>query len=132
MNLVDTPVCDLCLHGVEGDLQHTFLECDFNNVVNDWVIGVLIDIDPSLIDIELSSQSIITLDSSIEVTSRLPVLFFLSLVFDYIWRRRQSIKSISLTELHAMISVDVYILKSTKFMKAAQTIENALNFDVYL
>ena len=95
-------------------------------------MGVLIDINPSLINDKLSRQSIITLDINIEATSRLPVLFFLSLVFDYIWRRRQSIKSISLTEIHAMISADVSILKSTKFRNAAETIENALQIDVCL
>ena len=130
MKLAESPDCELCEHGLEGDLQHSLLSCDHNNVVNDWLIGVLIDLDPGLVDCELSARNILTLDFQINDCKKLAVLFFLTLVFEFIWKKRQAKKSISLMEVHAMILADVSILKQTRFINEAKTIESALNFDI--
>ena len=116
MNLVESPDCDLCPHGVEGDLQHCLLNWEHNNVVNEWIIGVLIDIDPGLEDYNLSGKNIITLDLPIDVDKRLSVLFFFTSVFGFIWKMRQAKKPVCLTEVHAMTLAEVSLLKNSQSM----------------
>ena len=99
---------------------------------NDWILGVLIDIDPALINDQLSSENIITLNINIGEESRLATLFFLAMVFNFIMRKRQANKAISMREVHAMLLANVSMLKKTMFTNEAKTIENDLNFDICL
>ena len=131
MGLSDSPNCDLCPHGIVGDLTHALLDCDHNSVVNDWIIAVLFDIDPGLLDSELSSKNITTLNLNISEEKKLPVHLFLLQVFEIIWNRRLTRRMITLTDVQTTIQAEVSFLMNTKHDIAAQTIESALNFSIY-
>ena len=102
-------------------LVHAMLLCDHNAVFNDWLVAVLIDIDPELVFSDQTSTNII---------NRLAVTFFLATAFQIVWRKRQMRKPIVLREIKSFIEAEVAIWKRTKYIKAALLIESALKFIV--
>ena len=128
MNLSDSPLCPLCVHGETEDLVHSLLLCDYNSVINDWIIAVLFDLDPSLVLCEFSSIDIMLFNLQTEPEKRLPIVFFLASVFFIIWQKRQSRKPILLTEVTSSLKAEVSIWKESKYNSAAELIEHALNF----
>ena len=128
MGLTDSPVCLLCPHGIAEDLPHALLECSGNSAVNDWVIAVLFDIDPGLLDYELSGTNLVTLNIGVENDMKLPVVCFLSLAFGFIWKRRRTMKTMTIFDIKTSIQAEVHILKKTKHRNAAEIIDSALNF----
>ena len=130
MNLTNSPVCDLCDSDAEADLNHVLLECDFNSVVNDWVIAVIFDLEPSLLDVDMSSTNILNLNFPTDSETVLAVTWFLSSVFPLIWRARQTKKPISLFYTRATLEAELKVLRKTHFKHTADQIENAINFAV--
>ena len=78
MNQAISPDCNLCDGNVFGDLKHELLECSFNGILNDWIPAVLMDIDMSLINAELTNNNILTLNLEIEPEKKLAVVWFLT------------------------------------------------------
>ena len=60
MNILDSPFCTLCNFDVESDLKHALLECDFNGASNDWILAVLFDIQPQILEANLTSRDILS------------------------------------------------------------------------
>ena len=130
MNLSESPLCELCPHGIEEDLQHAMLDCDHNAVVNDWIIAVLIDIDPGVIDSDLTALNILTLNLDIEADKKLAVICFLSLALKEVWETRQKRRQMSLFKIKAQIQAEVAIMKRSKHEQSADIIELATNFSL--
>ena len=133
MNMSPTPYCDLCSHGIIQDLPHCMLQCDFNGIINDWVPAVLLDIDPSLIDSDLSSDNIVRLNIKTEQETHLQitVLWFLSKTLEIIWQTRKTRKQIPLLKFIAILEAEIELLMKTKYKKSANIIHSAINFDVH-
>ena len=132
LSLADSPFCDLCTHKVCEDLPHALLGCEYNAFANDWIIAVLIDLDPGLAEAELSSDNIVKLNLKIEDDRKFPVVWFLSLVLDLVWQARQARKPVSVTRMKALIGAEVSIMKETNLKNFANLIEPAINFSVSL
>ena len=132
LGLANSPLCELCLLGDVEDLEHALLGCTYNSFVNDWVIAVIIDIDPSLVEAELSSENIITLNIEIKDDRRFAVAWFLTTVLNIVWQTRQSRKPVSVTKIRAYIGAEVTIMGKTNstMRNTAKTIEAAINFTV--
>ena len=130
LGLSASPLCELCVDQVVEDLPHALLGCAYNGFVNDWIIAVLIDLDPSLVDSELSSDNIVRLNLGIKDDRKFPVAWFLSLVFDLVWQARQTRKPVSLTRIKALIGAEVRTMRKTTFKRAATIIEKAINFSM--
>ena len=130
MNLSQSPLCDLCTCGTVQDLPHALLECQFNSFVNDWIVAVLINIDPGLIDAELTATKISTLNFPIDHESKFPILWFLAVSLSLIWEGRKIRKPMSVEKLQALIGAEVEILKQTKYRKSADKIDIATNFSI--
>ena len=126
----ESPHCALCSHGLTEDPEHALLLCDHNSVVNDWILAILINLDPTLVDYDLISTNIVRFNLVTESDKRLPVIFFLSSAFQIIWQKRQARKAIVLQEIIALIEAEVSILKMTKHTQAATIIESALKFSL--
>ena len=101
MNLTEDPYCDICPQRIEQDTIHCFLQCSFNFIINDWIIAVLYDLNPNLLQIELTSLDIVKLNLETDDESRLPILWFLSVSLSLLWKSRISKRPISLQSLRA-------------------------------
>ena len=110
------------------DLPHALLECSFNSSVNDWILAVLYNLDPSLIDADLSSINLITLNFQIQPASMFPVVWFLATSLRIVWQGRRDRKPISNDKLRSMIGADLDSLKKSKHKKSAEIIDNAIDF----
>ena len=128
LNSVNSPTCDLCSAGVVGEITHDMMECDFNGIVNDWIIAVLIDIDPTLINTELNAVNLSSFNLQTDRETSIPVLWFLTTIFNLIWTARISKKPPSFTTIKAEIKADLTIWKRTNYNNMAVIIESALNF----
>ena len=128
MNMAPSPQCDACGQGVVQDLPHVMLDCDTNGIINDWIVGVLFDIDPNLIHTELNSVNILCMNLDMEPEVFLPVVWFLTTAFSLLWRAKQSRKPMELNNLKALIEGENEILKKTCYLQAAEKIESAINF----
>ena len=120
--------CELCIHGIEEDLPHALLGCEYNGFVNDWIVAVLIDIDPCLAEDNLIAENIARLNIEIDDELMFPVVWFLSHVFEMTWNERKLRKPVSVTRIKACIGAEVNILEKTKYNRHAHVIERALNF----
>ena len=125
----ESPVCSLCSHDIVEDTCHAFLQCEYNTVVNDWLVAVLIDIDPEIhINSELTGSNIIALNLEVDPNKKLAVLSFLATAFQIIWNTRQLRKEMSIFRIRSLIEAEVSVLSRTKYQRSAQIIESALNF----
>ena len=131
LNLTDSPACDLCNTGASGDLTHSLTECSFNGAVNDWTLGVLIDLDPSLVNADLCGTNLITFNLPLERDSMFPVVWFLVNIFKHIWASRCSRKQLTVSTTKENIEAEIWILKNTHFLQIAEHIETAINFISY-
>ena len=131
MNMSNSPMCDLCDSNVEEDLPHALMDCDYNGVVNDWTLAVLFDIDPNLLSAETDSLNMVSLNIPMDPETVLPVLWFLSTVFSYIWKCRTRRKTVTLIQTRTTIEAEVNILKKTKFKQSFELIESEINFVIY-
>ena len=131
MRLSDSANCDKCSNNVEETIQHALLECSFNNV-NDWIIAVMIDISEDLIDVDLSSSNLVTLNIPLESETRQAVAWFLATVFSVVWRARQTRKAPTINYTRLIIETELKILKETRYRNIAESLENAINFKFYL
>ena len=129
LNLSSTPLCEMCSHNVNEDITHAVLECDFNSNVNDWILAVLIDIDPDILNSDLTSINIVTLNLEVQHEKKLAFLIFLVTAFKLIWNLRKQKKPIILTQLKSLTEAELTILMKTKFSLTAKMIETALNFN---
>ena len=129
MNISDSPYCELCPHNIQEDLPHALLECDHNGGVNEWIIAVLIDIDPGILNSEMSSTDIITLNLNLDYDAYFPAVLFLSIAFETIWKNRQLRKTVTLREVRSSILAEMDILKKTRHKYDADVIECATNFN---
>ena len=111
MHIANTPTSDLCDSGVSGDLTHDLVECDFNGTFNDWILGVLINIDPSLLNCELSGVNIVGFNLPMDEDTALPVTWFLTTVFSLVWKANCARKPISFSKMKAAIEGDISILR---------------------
>ena len=130
LNLTNSPVCDLCEHGIIKDLPHALLGCGYNGFANDWIIAVLIDLDSSLAEAELSSSNIVRLNLEIEDDKKFPVVWFLSLVLDLVLQARQTRKPVSITKIKAMIGAQVSTMMKTNLKESALMIDSAIKLSV--
>ena len=128
MNLSDSPLCDLCNCQTMGDLPHIMLECDYNSVVNDWIVGVLLDLDSNLLQADIKSHNIVCLDLPLDSGSHLSVTWFLSTIFASIWKSRQARRPPSLWRIKSSAEADLMILKNTQYSRDADHIKRAMNF----
>ena len=127
LNIIASPICDLCTDNCEGSLEHSLLECSFNQV-NDWILGVLIDIESNLIDEDLSSSNILTLNIPLKMEVRLAVTWFLSTVLGTVWRNRQSRRLQTLMAIRATIKGEISTFRGSKYRNIANIIDIATNF----
>ena len=128
MNLAPSPICTLCNSGAVGDLSHDLVECDFNGVVNDWILAVLYDIDPSLINCEFSNLDIVTFNLPVDPEVEYAIWWFIIEVFWLIWSSRMTQKPVSLHKTRATISAQIKIMKRSKLNQIFEQIEAAINF----
>ena len=119
MSLAESPFCDLCTAGVVGDLSHSFLKCDNNGVVNDWLLAVLLDIDPGLINADISSKNIISFNLQLDTETLLPVFWLLTTAFSLIWKARVAKKVVSLHRMKATIEAELIVWKRTNLRNIA-------------
>ena len=131
MNLKGSPDCDLCGSGAEGDLCHSLTECQHFGIIGDWMLGVLIDIDDSLVNVELSGEKLVSFTLPMERETELPIVWFLATVFQLLWEARTTRKPITVSKMKPAIQAELTIMKKTKFYNSAQLIENAISFISY-
>ena len=131
LHLADSPICDLCDSGTTANLSHSLTQCQFNGVFNDWILGVLIDIDSGFLNVDLSGNNLVTFNLQLDRDTLIPVLWFLTMVFSLIWRARCSRKQISFRQIKSTIEGEILILKSTCYSSMAELIEKAVNFISY-
>merc|ERR1711954_391496 len=105
----------MCSHNVNEDITHAVLECDYNSNVNDMILAVLIDIDPDILNSDLTSINIVTLNLEVQHEKKLAFLIFLVTAFKLIWNLRKQKKPIILTQLKSLIEAELSILMKTKF-----------------
>ena len=131
MNLENSPKCVLCDSDTDEDLSHALIECSFNGLINDWILAVLFDIDPSLLNTELNSGDIVSFDIPLDAENKLPVVWFLLSVFQIIWNCRSSRKAVSFVNVKSSIEAELHMMKKTKFKHKFDHIESALNFVMF-
>ena len=94
-------------------------------------MGVLIDLDPGLLNVNLSGSNLVTFNLRLDRESQLPVLWFLTTVFSLIWKARSSRKQINYRKTKLTIEGEILIMKKTQYNKVAELIESAINFVNY-
>ena len=114
----------------QTDKRKNLILCDYNSVVNDWIVAVMIDIEPSLVDSEITSDDIITLNLDITPESKLSMIWFLATSLSLVWQARQLGKPLSLFQIKAMIGAEIAVMKNTKFKEAALKIDSAINLSL--
>ena len=113
LNAAISPTCDLCTDNCEGNIEHSLLECRFNQV-NDWILGVVIDIDPNLIYEDFSSTNLLTLNLPLKPETRLVTTWVLSTVLVAVWRNKQSRKPEKLMSATATITGISLVFRNSK------------------
>ena len=103
------------------------VECSYNNIVNDWILGVLIDIDPGLINDDLSSVNTIMMNFKAEDELLFPLVWFLSSVFMLVWKARTTRKPVRLERIKGELEADIAIMRKTKRMNEAYILDSAIN-----
>ena len=131
MNISPSSNCELCNSGAVGDLAHDLIECDYNGVVNDWIMAVLYDIDPSLINADMDSHNIVTFNLPVDSETEFAVWWFLIEVFQIVWGSRMSQKPVSLAKTKAYLNAQIQILKRSRLNHIFEQIETAMNFVIY-
>ena len=91
---------------------------------------MLIDIDPGLLESELTPSNILTLNFKPESDKKFAVIWFLSTALHFVWQARQSRKQISLIYIRDQIRAEITILRETKHKNDASKLESALNLSL--
>ena len=118
----ESPVCTLCTSGLIDDCIHTFLTCNFNNGVNNWVIEFSRKVVPNC-----SLEDIICLNLELANPASFPLIWSLSHVFSSVWQLRLSKKTVNLFHIRAEMEAKVNILRKSRLCEATHQIENLLN-----
>ena len=107
MKMSISPFCSLCGSDTFDDLSHSLLMCDFNSVVNDWILAVMIDLDPGLINEDLTSYNVVALNFELTTEAKFPIAWFLASAFELVWKRRMTKKPISISNIKAHLGAEI-------------------------
>ena len=120
-------VCQ-CSQNIVDDPPHAMLNCSFNGIINDWVLGVLINLDEDIVHGDISSINITTLNLELGSETRFSVLWFLATTFSLLWTARQKRKPMNLDMLRSLIGAKIDVLKKTSHRFEANLIDSSINF----
>ena len=94
-------------------------------------MAVLIDIDDSLLDCDLSASNLISLNLPLEPQVSQTVVWFLTTTHMITWKSRQTVRMSTIQQTRDLIQAELWILSETKHHKIAKIIENAINFMLF-
>ena len=94
-------------------------------------MAVLIDINDSLLDCDLSASNLISLILPLEPQVSQTVVWFLTTTHMIIWKSRQKVRMSTIQQTRDLIQAELRILSETKHHKIAKIIENAINFMLF-
>ena len=118
----DSAVCTLCSSGLSEDCVHTFLACNHNSDVSNWVLDFTRKVVPNC-----NPEDIICLNLEVAEPLAFPLIWSLSNVFFAVWQLRLSKKTIHLYNIRAEIEAKINILRKSRLLEAVSQIENLLN-----
>ena len=115
--------CTLCTQDVICDQLHALVHCPFNNGVGYWTIRCLRFILPQLQPVQL-----MTMNFGLDPSSKnaLPASWFAAKALNIVWQSRVSKKVTSITATRAALEASIMLLRKTRFLSSANTLENLI------
>ena len=106
-----TSVCTKCDRGVEEDLAHAMLRCDFNGELNYWILALSRRVVPSIRieDILILNLGLPNLDEAF------PLVWLLSVLLELVWKARLSRNAVLKTRVRADLEARINLLRKTRF-----------------
>ena len=102
----DSSVCTFCSSGLSEDCVHTFLACNHNSDVSNWVLDFTNKVVPNC-----SPEDIISLNLEVAEPLAFPLIWSLPPVFFLVWHLRLGKKTINLYNIRAEIEAKINILR---------------------
>ena len=115
-------VCTLCSSGLNEDCAHTFLACNHNSDVSNWVLDFTRKVAPNS-----NPEDIICLNLDLAESVAFPLIWSLSHVFFAVWQLRLSKKAVNLYNIRAEMEAKINILRKSRLLEAVSHIEKLLD-----
>ena len=123
MGPASSPVCKLCDASTIGTLQHTFLECQFNDGVGTKLFNCVQNHIPTLTD-----ESLFRLEfANLDIEDSLPITLLTSVTLSYIWNQRMISSKFRAYQVRSEIEQVISLLRTTRHVAAASQLQGLLD-----